>query len=372
MEVIPFSERFSAVLGWYYSQPALGDIIPGTYRTGSNIWVRGKGWIRSDRGTSSGGSAGPVAPIMVTGGVAAGMTGGGTVTDAFSTTWFAGLGSAYKNGLLLGASPGSLMLMVSGSAVAAGLSKPSTPTFALSPTVSSKFTGGTWSVAVAAYRSTTGAISSRSAPSAVISASNVKGRITFPSAPTGATHWLVYGSRRSFGSVGPWFRVTSIDPIAVGTATADVDWFDGELGDLAPITNDPPPACTHCVALGGVMVVFTATGEIYPSKGGYPESYDITQRSNLAAREPGTGVSARGADGGAYVATANSLSLVMLSGSELTPVFPRGVWETIGFAHGNAFCVLEDGQLYGMSGQRGAVRTQGTAAPATSWKLPTR
>lgn len=370
MEVVPFTIEYLTHLGFYPSQSSFGNIIPGTVISGSGVWFRGHGKPISDRGYSSQGATGGVFPVMVTGSTHAGLTGGGTVTDAFATTWFAGSGTAYKGGSPLGASAGSLMLMVGGSAVTAGLSKPSAPSFAVSATTSSKFTGGSWSVAVTAYRSTTGAESTRSNPSGVISASNKKGTITFPAAPSGATHWLIYGSRRAFGSVGPWFRVSSISPIAVGTATAEIDWFDGELTDLAPLTNDPPPACTHCANLGGVMIVFTSTGEIYPSKVGQPEAYDITQRSNLASREAITGVTARGVNGGLIAATRNSLSLVMLTGSDLTPVIPRGVWPDIGFAHGNAFCVVEDGQIYGMSGQRGLVRTQGDAAPDSTWAIP--
>lgn len=118
------------------------------------------------------------------------------------------------------------------------------------------------------------------------------------------------------------------------------------------------------------MLVVTSTGEIYPSKVGQPEAYDITQRSNLASRETVTGLTSRGVNGGLLVSTRNSLSVIMLTGSDLTPVIPRGIWPDIGFAHGNAFCVIEDGQIYGMSGQRGLVRTHGDTDPDSSWAIP--
>jgi hypothetical protein len=356
--------------GAFPSQPLYGKgVIPGTVRDGSNMWKRGRKWV-SDRGTSSAGSNGGANPLQLVGNVHGGMTGGGSVTLHASTTWFIGSGSAVVNGSAVGSGSSALQLLVSGSGVNAGLAKPGTPTFAATGNASSKF-NGSYSICVVPYRSTTGAVGNRSNPSAVIAVKNLTGLITFPSPVTGQTHWLIYGSRRGFGSVGPWFRITSIDPVPVATLTKEIDYFDGELGDLAPTTNDPPPSGTHCAALGGVMCVIGSYGGygISPSKVGQPEAYDVSQTSFLASREAVTAVTGRGTDGGVFVATRNSISLIILSGSEVTPVLPRGVFENVGVAHGNAMCWAHD-TLYIFSSDGALCRTQGSQRPDYSFAIP--
>lgn len=361
--------------GFYPSQNASGPgIVPATIYDCLNVWLKGRVLV-SDRGVTAGASTGGAVPLMTIESTHGGMTGGGTVTTAFSTRWFAGTGNAYIGGSLIGASDGHLML-VAGSAVAAGLSAPSTPTVADSGVAGSKL-NGSYSIALAVYRSTTGALSSRSAPSAVLALKNKKLRITWPAVPTGATHWVIYGSRRGYGATGPWFRIGSYGLTALptatyfpgGTTTLDIEWFDGELGDVAYIDNDPSPTnVTHCAVLGGSMVALVGNGLIRPSKVGYPEAFPPQFATNLAVREAITGCNARSTDGVVFVSTANSLN-ALVTGNDLTPVLPRGIWENTGFAHGNGFCFHMD-QIYGFSGQKGPVRTHGGESPDDSFAVP--
>jgi hypothetical protein len=362
--------------GWYPSQSPF-EGIPNSVLLAQNVWLRGPRRLVSDRGALAVSSVNQaVHDLMSVGGQPGGCTTSGNVTLHASVPWAAGAGNAIVGGTNLGALSGSLMLSPSGIVTAglvnAGLPRPNAPGLTVSSTVSSKWSGS-YSVAVAPYRSSTGAVGNRSDPSPVVAANGFKGLLTFPSPVAGQTHWLIYGSRRGFGSVGPYFRVTgsafTLTSVPVSQLTLLIDYFDGELGDLAPTNNDPPPACTHCAGLGSVMCALGTFGGygISPSQPGFPEAFDLTQTTFLAAREPITGVTGRGIDGVVYVATANSLSAIVLSGSDVTPVLPRGIWESVGFAHGNAFCLVED-QIYGFSGE--AVRTQGGEAPDTSFALP--
>lgn len=347
--------------------------IQGTLYDAANAWPRGPGHWRSDRGYSSSGApalAAPASPIMVSNGVPAGVTGGGTVTRHAGVPWAAGNGTAVEGATVLGAVSGQLMVYVGGSLIAAGLAAPSAPSIAASATASGKM-NGSYSVAVAAYRNTTGALSSRSAPSAALTVKNKKITVTLPAAPSGATHWVFYGSRRGFGSVGPWFRITTIGltTVAVGTLTFDVDWFDGELGDIAGINFDPPPSgVTHCSGLGGSMIALGPGGRVSPSLVGFPEAFPPEFTTFIGSREAITGVTARSTEGVIFVTTTNSLNALVPSGNVLVPAIPRGLWENTGFASGSAFCLVLN-QIYGMAGN-GPVRTHGGEDPDQSFAKP--
>lgn len=367
METVSHTETFAFPLGEYYSQNEFGSTVDGTAKEIIGMWVRGRR-IVSDRGHSSVGSSGSPSYLQVVNGQIMGVTSLGNVASFYSTLWAAGSGNIVENGSVTGSVSGSLVLKVSGSYVTAGLTTPTAPTFAASGTASTKF-NGTYSVGLVAVRVTTGAISNVSLRSAVIAVNDLKGLITFPSAPTGATHWLIYGTARGQGSNGVLRKVTTIAPVAVGTATLLVDWVDGELGDLAPITNDPPPACTHCFPIGAVMCVASSGGMIYPSKPGQPEAYDVSLAVRLASGEAPVGVTARGSDGGVFIGTRNSISLIVATGSESAPILPRGVFENVGIANGNAMCWVYD-TLYVFSSTGALCRTHGGSEPDTSFAEP--
>src|SRR5262249_43157928 len=162
---------------------------------------------------------------------------------------------------------------------------------------------------------TTGAVSSRSPISAPIAVNKHKVRVTMPSNPNdGTTHWLLYATRRNFAGLGLVFRVTNVNIISVATAFVDVEYQDGDLGDAAPLTNDPPPPCTHCAVLGGVMVAISAGAMCYPSKAGQPEAFDTSLAVRLPSGEAPTCVIPQGVEGGVFVATRNSVGILVLSG----------------------------------------------------------
>lgn len=367
METVPYTETFDFPNGEYYSQPEFGGGIPGTAKEAISMWRRGRKWI-SDRGHSASVASGSPSFLQVVNGIIAGVTNLGNVCAFYLTLWAAGNGNIVESGSVTGAVSGSLVLKVSGTYVTAGLTTPGAPTFAASATVSTKF-NGTYSVGVVAVRVTTGAISNISLRSAVIAVNFKKGVITFPSAPTGATHWIIYGTARGQGSNGVLRKVTTIAPVAVGTATLTFDYVDGELGDLAPITNDPPPTCTHCFPIGSVMCVASAGGMIYPAKPGQPEAYDVSLAVRLASGEAPVGITARGSDGGVFIGTRNSISLIVATGSESAPILPRGVFENVGIANGNAMCWVHD-TLYVYSSTIGLCRTHGGNEPDTSFAAP--
>jgi hypothetical protein len=378
--MIPHRETFQFAGGFF---PSAGDFPgpAGIVRDGSGAWFRGPDNWRSDKGYTSSGSptiAAAATPIMVSNGVPSGVTGGGTVTRHALVPWAAGSGTAVEGATTLGSVSGQLMIYVGGTLVAAGLSAPASvtaPVIADSGVTGTKLSGS-YSIALVAYRSTTGAVSNRSLPSNVVSVKNKLIRVTFPAVPTGATHWIIYGSRRGFGSVGPWFRITSLalTALPVGTysvgTTFDVEWFDGELGELAPINYDPPPSSgvSHCVGMGGSMCALGPNGRISPSIVAKPEAYPVDFVTFIGSREAITSVTGRSTDGIAYVATANSLNVLITSGSDLTPVIPRGIWENTGFASGSAF-TLVGRDIYGMAGS-GPVRTHGDADPDQSFAAP--
>jgi hypothetical protein len=377
MELTEHNHQFSFENGFYYSQPRMGNgTVPNTARRGGGFWKRGQRFV-SDAGhsTYSPSAGASLNTLQLVGANHGGVTVSGNITLHSNTTWAIGSGTAYVGGSALsGSVTSSLKLLVSGALEAAGLARPSAPTVTASATASSKM-NGSYSICVAAYRSTTGAIGNRSLPSAVVAVKNKKLAVTLPATVTGQTHWLIYGSRRGFGSVGPWFLITSIAAVPVATTLLDgatgVEYFDGELGALAPMTNDVPPTGTHCAALGGVMCVIGSYGGygVSPSKPGYPEAFDVSQTSFLASREPVTAVTARGTDGGIFVATRNSISLIILSGSDLTPVLPRGVFENVGVSHGNAMCWVYD-TLYLFSSTGAACRTHGSEKPDLTFAIP--
>lgn len=347
---------------YYFSQPAFPG-LPNTLKEVKNCWKRGQIWV-SDRGAASAGSSGNAVYLTNVNAGYGGMTTNGSLFYHLSKYWSAGTGNAVRNGVVLFAGNGKLRL----DGVDAGLDQPSAPDFAATATASTKF-NGTYSVRVCAFRTTTGAVSNPSPPSPVISVKNKKGLITFPAVPTGATHWLIFGTLRGRGLLGPHYRVTSIAAEPVATATKEVDWIDGDLGDLPSFTNDKPPSCTHAFVLGGILCVVSSTGILYPSKINLPEAYDITQAVRIPSGEAVVGVTGRGTEGGMIIGTRDSICLAVATGSDIASVLIRGIFENTGIGHGNGFCWAFD-TLYGMSNTGTPFRSQGSEYPDSSFAQP--
>jgi hypothetical protein len=363
--------------GFYPNQSDIGpNTIPGTWRDGNAVWQSGEGWY-SDRGVSSGGGTGGAASLTALESTYAGMSGSGNVISAFGTRWFAGSGNALVTGSSIGASAGTLMLIVAGSAVAAGLTAPSAPTVTDSGVAASSAFRGSRSIALGGYRSTDGHLSSRSAPSAVITTDGKKVRITWSSVPTGVTHWVIYATPTGQGSTGNLKRLNKYALTALptatyspaGTTTLDIEYFDSELGEQAPIDFDPPPASvTHCALVGQSMVCLTANGLIYPSYLRFPEAFPPKYVTNLPVRQTVTGINVS-IDGVHVISTAGSLCALLASGNDFTPVLARGIWDHFGFAWQNGWCIHQN-DIYGMAGRIGPVRTQGLSGPDSSFAIP--
>lgn len=96
---------------------------------------------------------------------------------------------------------------------------------------SSQKMNGSYSICLSAFRKGEGILSVPSPASEVVTVRNRKLRITFPEIPEGHTHWVVYGTRRGYGSVGPWYRVPQNPDTgeARTDSVLDIDWTDGEL-----------------------------------------------------------------------------------------------------------------------------------------------
>jgi hypothetical protein len=376
---IEFTDEFSFTSGYFPNQSLLAR-IPQVMFDGSNVWVRGPGNIIGDNGFAAPGSAGgAISPAMVSQNQLAGLVGGGVVTDHSGVPWFEGPGGpAFLGGANLGSSNGLLIVYIGGVGIPAGLHKPGPPLIDLlgGPSVKVK---GSYSIAVATYRPSTGAVSTRSDFSNVVFGKNTKMRIIQPGSLPDADPSLmilIYGTLRGYGSIGPQFRVTTIAAISraaylnAAAAPIEIEFYDGDLGDLAFLANDPPLPGTACVSMGATMVdlgILNGYG-ISPSNQGFSEAFDVTKISFLAAKESITNVIPYSAEGVVYISTQQSLNLLVITGSDVVPVLPRGLWPTTGFGPGG-LC-LAGHTIYGFSGQMGAVRTQGTNAPDWSFALP--
>jgi hypothetical protein len=357
--------------GFYPSQDKYSP-VPDTAFDGANCWPDGDSMV-ADKGAVAAGSTGGASPLMIAGSAVAGMSGGvGVVLSFLAVYWFAGSGNALIDGSFLGTSTGKLNLVVGGVTYAAGLAAP-----VAAPTVSDSLVAdgvmsGSWAFAVAKFRSSTGAVSSRSPISVPIAVNKTKPRIALPSNPgDGTTHWLLYATFKNFAGLGLVFRVTNIAPIAVGTTTIDVSFQDGDLGDAAELTNNPAPTCTHCCSLGSLMCAITAGGMVYPSKIAQPEAFDPDLAVRLAGGEAPTCVIPQGVEGAVFVGTATTISILILSGNPDVPVLPRGVFAHTGVRHGNAMCWAFD-QLWGISSKGMPFRSHGGDAPDSSFAIPVR
>jgi hypothetical protein len=367
-EVIPV--RYYA--GFFPDQNIV-DGIDGTIIDGENVWIRGYDRTVSDTGPTLFGASGGggLAPLVVAGGQIAGLTGGyGSVTSHNNTDWFAGLGSAYKNGVLLGASAGRLYLMSGGVPLEAGLDATTgAPVIDANGSASSKGLSGTYSVRLAPFRLGTGAKGNAGPASNIVAVNGKKIRInSWASTVTGQTHWGIYLSFRGYGLVGPHFRYKIIT-LAEAVTNYEIDFYDNELTSLAPFTSGKCPACTHCAGLGPMMLGIGTYGGygVSPSLFNLPEEFDPAHTTFLAKKEAVTGVGS-GSDGSLVVATRNSLSGLVMSGNDFMPVLVRGIWENVGFAHGNGFTIFED-NIMGMAG-RGPVMSQGAEVPDTTFATP--
>lgn len=315
-----------------------------------NVWFNGS-LVYSSKGAASAGSSGGVASLQTIAGTHGGMTGSGSGTKAFGVYWYGGSGNLVVGGSVIGAASSTVTLSTGSYTGAAGLTAPGAPTIADSG-VSGR-NNGSYSICLTAIRSTTGAESSRGAISNVVSVKNKKIRITaWPSVPSGADTWGIYCSRRGFGAVGNWYHLADV-PTSTGS-NYDIQWYDGELGALPELDNDPPPSgVTHVFAINSI-VVGVVSADLYPSKRAFPEAYPPTSVISIPGGSPVTACKATGIEGTVIVSTGTSLNLVRDSGVDDAPIQVQQWWPDIGFPNGNCWCVVED-TIIGFHGGLGLI-----------------
>lgn len=301
----------------------------------------------------------------------------GSVFISFGKTmWFVGAGKVFWNGADLSATATSTLSfrkltagVYTGTTFSAGLAQPSTPTVAARTTsFGAGLTGllkGTYSVRITRIRSTSGAESIGSLPSAVVSVTNGTIRITFPALDSnGQDKWGIYVTQAGFGVTGPYFlwkeitdgELSTIDGIA---RSYETEWADGAvLPILVPVDNYQPPACTHAVQIEDVTTAIGAYGDttgisstspgnaIAPSLPGYPEAYPPDQL--LFLPESPVHVMQRPAQRYAYILMKNSVAALTYTGG--TPAVSLEIlWDNIGCSAPHQ-AVDINGRLYAYAG----------------------
>jgi len=348
---------------WPSTAPIFG--VPHTLLAGKNLWVRGKGLLITSKGFGgSVASSGGVNPLLNVASTYGGLSGGGSIVQAFGNGiyFFAGSGFARVGGVTLGAvQGGSVTIYTGSSAVAAGLLPPGAPTIADSGVAGHN--NGAYSIAVTGIRSLTGGESSVSAPSNVISVTNHGINITaLPGLPAGANKIGIYATKRGFGSIGPYFHLydTTI-PTLPYTIQVPNDttpgWIDAQLGDLAPQTFSVPPTCGFCFAINSVIVAAGCYGGagLSPSYPNKPEAYPVSFVLFIPGGGTITAVKGSGVEGRVLVCTASSVNLVSASQSTISPLNVYPIWPTTGVVSANQIATV-GGEIYAWLGTRGPVR----------------
>jgi hypothetical protein len=356
----------------FWPNTALIKGVPDCIVAGQNLWARGKGVFVSSRGFGSAvATSGGVNPLLNVGSGYGGLTGGGSVTQAFASGvyFFAGAGMLYVNGVPIGAVSGGTVTIYTGSAVVqAGLTSPGAPTIADSGAAGRN--NGSYSIAVTAIRSITGGESTVSLSSNTISVGNHGIKITaLPGFPAGADKVGIYVTKRGFGDIGPYFHLydvlkSTVDAAIAGTGyvitipgSSSPGWIDPQLGDLAPLDFNVPPACTHCFSINSVIVAAGCYGGAglsasYPNK---PEAYPVSFVLFIPGGGTITMVKGSGIEGAVLVGTASSLNLVTASQSTISPLNIRPIWPTTGVVSANQICTV-GGEIFGWIGTRGPIR----------------
>lgn len=273
---------------------------------------------------------------------------------------------------------------------AMGLSQPTAPTIAESPTVNTEMSG-TVSAVIWFVRSATGGRSRASTASAVLVVDGNKVRLTVDAADltTASTNGYdrigIGVSMFGFGLSGPHYELaeiaisslTTVDGVANST---ELSWTNASLSqaELAPTLDFPPPAFVFMAALEDVIAGIGAYGDatsgvsiaspgtaIVVSLPVFIESFPPD--SILFLPEAPTGVLPRASEGFCFVACKNSLHALLYTGGR-NPLSLRTVWAQVGFLAQHNMTLAEGGRLYGFSsGKRGLVRIGEDGEPETKW-----
>jgi hypothetical protein len=357
----------------YYPSTALIKGVPNCLIAGQNLLLRGRGVWTSARGCGNSiGSAGAINPALNVGSGFGGLTGGGSVTQAFAAGvyFYAGSGQLYVNGSPVGngVEGGTVTIWTGSDNVPAGIAAPGAPTIA--STGAGGRNNGSYSVGVTAIRASTGGESIVSPPSASLSVANQGIKITaLPGFPSDADRVGIYVTKRGFGDTGPLFHFYDVAKSTVLTAIGSggytiqlpgdstAGWIDAQLGDLAPLDYNLPPPCTHVFSINSVIVAAGCYGGagLSPSYPNKPEAYPVRFVLFIPGGGTITAIKGSGIEGAVLVGTISSLNLVTASSSTDSPLNIRPIWPTTGISSANQICII-GAEIFAWVGGRGPIR----------------
>jgi hypothetical protein len=410
----PLRDFFNYLAGYNSSQSPVGEgALPNTIIKGSkNVTYVATGVLEAFKGfyVESLASGGLMFDIYgdnfaYIDGLAPFATGGNIFMGTGKSLWGVGAGSAkyydknsstlYSLGSITAAGGALQVWTLSGGVYSqhtAGLSVPSTGSL-IANDITGGFTGkieGTVAAEFTKYRSTTGAESRPSLPTAIVSFNKQYARIYFPPATDltdGADYFRLYLSLQGFGSSGP-FRYLDQYQMTVGYTPAsgfgtvaydagagryyiEIEWYDSNLLETEPATDlFIPPVGTHTAQFGNVNIVLGTYGGLGVSSSipNYPEAFPPSRTSFLS--EQPVGVLGNPQDGYIWVICKNSMWALLWTGAPDGPaVMPRAIWSDTGCENASAACVVR-GNLYAFTGRKGIVRTNGTQEPDTTFAYP--
>lgn len=323
----------------------------------------------------------------------------GSVYKVLVALFFVGSGLLKYGGTSLGVSASSVLSLrllssgaYGGTTYQAGLAQPSAPDVG-TQTASGGYSGtmpqGAVSVVIWRIRSSTGAPSIHSEPSAVVIVTTGNTvRVTMPAADSnGQDRWGIGVSRIGFGASGPYYELMEVAESALTTVngiprSVEIEWTDADLAGqpLAPIDDFPPPAAQFGGTVNDTGFLDGCYGE--RSGGAYTSSKGSTialskplffesypPDSLLFTPEPPTALISRAADGYAYRAGATTLGALMYTGGN-PPLTYHLLWPSTGVAAAHNLCLGEGGRLYAWTGQRGWCRIADGGEPDNTFSKP--
>ncbi len=361
----------TAARGYVPTQEILAGAAADSLIAGQNLLVFGNGLLKSAKGPAAGSASGSPRPAMNYRNGFGGLSSYGSVVSFYNILFGAGSGTITVNGSSVGSTTDALVVDSGSGLVAVGVGTPGAPTLSTTPPTSGRLLGA-YSLALTAIQvlGTLNSESSRGTPSAAVTFTNKKMRVTaWPATPSGCNatrdKWGLYLPFRGFPSQGPWRHLADI---AMNTGLPyDFDWLDGELGHLAPLDHDAPPAAKFVFTLDNVMVVIAAGGQLYPSVPLKPSAYPPDQVVFLARGEDVTSCRSSGTSGRIALACANSLHEVISSGDDtISPIIALPRWPSEGFAGASAWCFVHE-TIFGIAGTMGPVAGSLDSPPDTTF-----
>jgi hypothetical protein len=315
-----------------------------------------------------------------------GSPGSGSVAASIANSlWYAGSGRLRFNGATIAALSASStlsFLLRSGAsygttAYQAGRVAPTAPALTGRDNIGGNINGGV-SMRFTRINSITGGESDASEPTVPVTVIDGKVIASWDGISldsNGQDKWGAYASRIGFQTKGPHYGVAN-QPEVADSALATLyginrafqfNFTDAELDyeRLAPIDNDPPPACTHVAALENIIIafgVFGGTGVI-SSKPNFLEAFPIDNLSFLP--EAPVAVYPRPTQGFILIACRGGLYALVYTGA--TPPYAlQSIWPETGVANYHNICFVEN-TIYAFTERRGICRSQGAGEPDYSF-----